>query len=169
MQLGGLLVSNVSFEVASSVDFYIHNHTPYDGTLGLSSRPDANASTAMLGQLQSSLDLPVFTIRPNYDDSTGQVALGGFASDQCQGDSWTQVESEPPICHLANLLFGSDCTMPVFKLTGVSTTVAGCQEACILCTPLQLLIRTRVRCIYTSARCWHSSLGRSNLGSLGRQ
>lgn len=97
LQVGGLSAGNVSFEVASVVDSYLQGGA-LDGTFGLRSMGDENATVSLLSQLQSQLDSPVFTyhLDLSYGESTGsgQIVLGSLAPDMC-GSNWTVVAREP--------------------------------------------------------------------------
>jgi len=122
LQMGDSLQTTVVFEDASLVNPWMQYYS-YDGVFGLSSVPDANASTTLLGQLQSSLDSPVFTLSldncTGSENCAGQITLGGLAPDTCQGDSWTALST-------VDTFSSYGYAMPVFNITGLSSTGSGC-------------------------------------------
>jgi len=113
---------NVNFEVASTVMHYMSYYS-MDGSFGLSTTADANASSTLLAQLQPSLDSPVVTLhlqRSTADNGSGQIVFGGLAADVCQTD-WTVVSNTSD--------GGIDYGMPYFDTVSISTadpTANGC-------------------------------------------
>lgn len=114
------LQSNVTFELVNRVSVSGLD-VGFDGVFGLSALPDDNTGTSLLGQLQRSLDSPVYTLQMNRNTLQGQLTLGGLAPDQCKAESWTQVERP--------LDWGPTWAgygMPIFNVSGL--TIANCDS-----------------------------------------
>lgn len=110
----GTLQSTVTFEIANQVRSY-WKWEKSDGVFGLSTLPDPNTGTTLLGQLQPFLDSPVYTLRMDYNTQQGQITLGGLAPDECKPESWTQVER--PLGRVSAITgFG----MPIFNVSGLT-------------------------------------------------
>jgi len=147
LTVGGSLQVNVSVEVANQVQYYVQYYSN-DGTFGLSTTADANASSTLLAQLQPSLDSPVVTFnlqRSSVDAYTGsgQIIFGGLADDACQTD-WTMV------MNTSDSGWG-DYGMPYFDSVSISTTdptANGCNVHSDL--PFTIFMNTGFGNMYTS-------------------
>jgi hypothetical protein len=149
LTVGDSLEAAVMFMDTTLVKSYMKNY-PYDGTFGLSSVPAKGRSTTLLDQLQYSFDSPAVTLSLDScfgtDNCTGQLTLGGLASDICQGNSWAELTA--PV----NTSSPSAPVLPVFNVTGASTMAVGDSNGCAqrVDIPLTVYASINTGTVYTS-------------------
>lgn len=132
LQMGDIQATGVVFNVADTVESEFDEQSQYDGTFGLATADAENRSATLLGQLQPSLDAPLFTVYLNAsfgavdgeasEFSSGWITLGSLAGDRCDSGSWMVLGDPADYSDLNGRVDYDDDDDPSFPITGLSAT-----------------------------------------------